>query len=307
MAKKSRSLLKILLSIIIFLVLSVLVVGVVLINLTPKQLKLDSIKINNTTIGELGLGKVKLINIYSGFKSLSKTKESSIVANGFNEQTEKSNADVNFDNSSVNRSENYTSILYSPVYYDDVYLIEFNDKTLAFILNDIIINSVDDSNIDFLQKANIQLKELSINQIDSNYSLHVVCKMDITEHAKSIKKDLGFLKNIISIPNVLYLVCDYDIAVSSDGVLQLTGNSITINGIDKPVNNAILEIATKQVSNDALTTDILDKISYLIENVINNLGSVGSARVNDYNVVEGGIFYGVEGLAKNKLYIITNQ
>lgn len=307
MAKKSRSLLKILLSIIIFLVLSVLVVGVVLINLTPKQLKLDSIKINNTTIGELGLGKVKLINIYSGFKSLSKTKESSIVANGFNEQTEKSNADVNFDNSSVNRSENYTSILYSPVYYDDVYLIEFNDKTLAFILNDIIINSVDDSNIDFLQKANIQLKELSINQIDSNYSLHVVCKMDITEHAKSIKKDLGFLKNIISIPNVLYLVCDYDIAVSSDGVLQLTGNSITINGKDKPVNNAILEIATKQVSNDALTTDILDKISYLIENVINNLGSVGSARVNDYNVVEGGIFYGVEGLAKNKLYIITNQ
>lgn len=78
------------------IVLILVIAFVVVINLTPRQLGAQNVKIDGKTIEEMGIADTKIINIYKSIKSLSAAKEDKIVTNKFDETAEKDKSKDNF-------------------------------------------------------------------------------------------------------------------------------------------------------------------------------------------------------------------
>lgn len=299
---------KLLISLLIIIVI-VAIIFVVLINLTPRQLHINEIKIADTSLEELGLSDVKLIDIYKSFKNLGKTNESDVVKNGYNEEEEKTNADKATEGSSLEGKDNYSSILTDKVTYPKALLVEYKDTTLACMLDNAIKNAAPGSSdaAKALKDANITIKEMTVAKNTEEATIRLVCLVDLSQFKDQIEGNLGAAKSFIKVPEKVYLVSDLKIAEITDaGKMVLASKDVCINGNnDDPVSKAIMNVMC-DVAGFSSVDDINAKLGDALADVIGNLGKIGTASTTNGNeVVDGTILIGMNGISDHKVQVIT--
>ncbi len=299
---------------ILVLIVVVVVAFVVIINLTPRQLHLESISLGDKTIEELGLADTKIIDIYKSIKSIGNTKESDVVENPVNKEEEKSNASDNMEGSVKDYNDDYSSVAVEPVVYDVRRLVSYDDTTIAYILDNIVQHASEDASdeVKALKDAHISVKELTITKESGVGKMRVVSYMDLTSYQDQIKEALGSAASILPIPKQAYLVSEFSFTVETGalspdlGKMITTPLSISINGNnDDPVSKAILEVMGNMTGEDI--NSLNGKLGEAVAQVVGNLGQIGTAStVGSTNVVVAlSETYGMNGVENHKLTLIT--
>ena len=288
---------------IVFLLVIVLLVAtvVVVLNMTPNNMGLGDIEITNgKTFNDYGLGDIKFIDIIKEIYSLKDVQESDVVKNGYNEETESSNASTALSNSNFT-GENYTSLVENKVEYDNQYVIEYNDKTIAYIFNKIITDGVD-TNDTFkeLKELNVEIRELTIYEnADHTYNIRIVVKFNV----QYVVDQMASVNAAALLPEGIYLVYNAPVTANAEGELVIGDGTFTVNGDENtPLFAGLLNIVNDLYSLNTLASNVADGV----EMVVGNLGKVGTATANEEHVaVESTIVYGSSGIAAHKITIIT--
>ena len=294
-----KALLKFFIGLLIFVVI-LAIIFVVLIHLTPRQYHLENVKLGDKTIEELGLADTKIIDIYKGMKNIDKVKESDVVSNPIDQEEDKASAEENFEGSNLGNTDDYSSVATQPVVYLVPKLVEYDDTTIAYILDNIVQHANADASAEIkaLKDANISVKELSITKESGVCKMRVVSYMDLSVYQDQIKDALGAAANIIPVPKQAYLVSEFTFTVNElDGKMVTTPVSVCVNGNnDDPVSAAILTVMGSMA--DGEDVDSLNgKLGQAIAQVVYNLGHISNSLVPPY---------GADGVADHKLTIATH-
>ncbi|MCQ2408920.1 MAG: hypothetical protein MJ068_00085 [Clostridia bacterium] len=306
-----KRLIKFLIGIAAFVVI-IVIIGVVLINLTPRQLKIADIEIAGMSFDSLGIADTKLIDIYKSFNHLSEVKESDVVNHPYVETEEKSAAESATEGSSVAGSDNYSSIVGSDITYDKKRLIEYKDTTLAYMINNAVTNSdSSDENVQYLKDAHMSIRELALTN-NGEKKMRIVCYVDLTAFTSQIEENLpSAAKSFLKIPEQMFIVSEYTITdVDSEGKLVLNSDTICINGNNEdPVTKAIVKVIISISGQEGGIDEINNKIGEAVSGVIGHLGKIGTAETvsaTDNTIKTGTEVIGISGLGDGKLSVITH-
>lgn len=287
------------------IVLILVIAFVVVINLTPRQLGAQNVKIDGKTIEEMGIADTKIINIYKSIKSLSAPKEDKIVTNKFDETAEKDKSKDNFSGSSLENKDDYSSIITDPVIYDTKKIVEYDDVTIAYIFNNVVQNASESSSeaIKALRNAKIQIKELTISLDGEKGRMRIVSLVELGEYKAEIENALGAAKGLFKVPDKVFIVSEISFTVDgTNGKMVTTGESVYINeGKDDPVTKAILGVVMSKVDGINSVDDLNDKVGEAVSEVIFNLGGIGSVAPKENTYV-----YGMSGVKDHKLSLVTH-
>ncbi len=287
------------------IVLILVIAFVVVINLTPRQLGAQNVKIDGKTIEEMGIADTKIINIYKSIKSLSAPKEDKIVTNKFDETAEKDKSQDNFSGSSLENKDDYSSIITDPVIYDTKKIVEYDDVTIAYIFNNVVQNASESSSeaIKALRNAKIQIKELTISLDGEKGRMRIVSLVELGEYKAEIENALGAAKGLFKVPDRVFIVSEISFAVDvTNGKMVTTGESVYINeGKDDLVTKAILGVVVGKVDGINSVDDLNDKVGEAVSEVIFNLGGIGSVAMDENIYV-----YGMSGVKDHKLSLVTH-
>ena len=297
---------KLLKGLIAFVLVVVVVAGiglVVVANMTPRDLNLTQVSIGGKTIEELGLADTKIKDIFKSFNSLSDNKD--VVDNPYDQAAEEQNASDAMAGSSIENEENYLPLLDGKVTYDKQYLKVYQDKTLAYIFNNIVTSaSNQDGTLEELRNLNVTIEQMSINVVDGKPSLNVIGKFSIVQFKQQIVEQLGVLASFVKIPDYLYIKVDFDVAVDSLGMMTLASTGYSINGQeDDPVIKALLEVVQSADSSFNIQS-VVEKLALGISSVVGNLGRIASATTGADGTASD-IVYGVSGIGDGSLSVVT--
>lgn len=297
---------KLLKGLIAFVLVVVVVAGiglVVVANMTPRDLNLTQVSIGGKTIEELGLADTKIKDIFKSFNSLSDNKD--VVDNPYDQATEEQSASDAMAGSSIENEENYLPLLDGKVTYDKQYLKVYQDKTLAYIFNNIVTSaSNQDGTLEELRNLNVTIEQMSINVVDGKPSLNVIGKFSIVQFKQQIVEQLGVLASFVKIPDYLYIKVDFDVAVDSLGMMTLASTGYSINGQeDDPVIKALLEVVQSADSSFNIQS-VVEKLALGISSVVGNLGRIASATMGADGTASD-IVYGVSGIGDGSLSVVT--
>ncbi len=303
---------------IIVIVVIALIIGIaaiVVLNMTPNKLGFgDKPIINGESFDSLGLGDVKLINIIKQFKNIYKPDEKAIVKNGYSAGSEKPVAESNLKTGSNIEVSNgevvYSSLITNTVEYDKEYLLTYDDKTLAYIFDQMIKGS-DGSNAAFktIKEMNASIKEVSITKSSEGAQFRIVMAASLANFKEQISNELGTFAGLIKIPDTVYMVSYLKLdAVDSNGKLCLSSVSLKLNDQSEGVTKAIFKVLSSQagLSGDS-ETEINNNVAEAISTVVSHLGKVGTATEIEATTKEitGTAKIGETGVMMNKISVIT--
>ena len=297
----------------VLLIVAIVVGGVggILITRTPRELGMQGFMINNVTLEEMGISDVKIIDIIKSFSSFLGVEESDMVKHPYDDATEKAQSDNKFEGSSLKDVEDYSSVLTTKVVYDNEYLIEYNDSTLAYIINNAIhtlVNESENENVKFMKDANITIKEMTITKTGEIAELRYVCKMELASLKDQIQSSLGVFSSILSVPDSVYIVTSYNFTVdSTTGQMIITPKDVFFNGNqDDQVINAIIDVIVDSIEGVESIDDISAKIGEATRDIMFHLGKIGTATVGENSLITGDIVFGMNGVNNSKMSFITH-
>ena len=292
---------------ILCIVVIVVVAAVVVVNLTPRQLKLEDLSLGNMTIEELGIADTKILEIIKSITNIGKVEEDDVVNRPFDSTAEKEKAEGNLDNSSVSKGS-LSDILKDKVVYDKRYLLTYQDTTIAYMLDSAIHDAENPSEaIEVLQDAHISVKEIAITKKDSNGAIRIVAEINLGDFKAQIEDKLGVAKSFLTVPEKVFLVSELDFTVDSNGKMQTTSKSLSINGNNEdPVSKAIIQVVLSNMEEGMTLEKLNGYMGSALSEIIYNLGAIGEATVTDGNVVEGEPTLGIGGIKENAINVITH-
>lgn len=292
---------------ILCIVVIVVVAAVVVVNLTPRQLKLEDLSLGNMTIEELGIADTKILEIIKSITNIGKVKEDDVVNRPFDSTAEKEKAEGNLDNSSVSEGS-LSDILKDKVVYDKRYLLTYQDTTIAYMLDSAIHDAENPSEaIEVLQDAHISVKEIAITKKDSNGAIRIVAEINLGDFKTQIEDKLGAAKSFLTVPEKVFLVSELDFTVDSNGKMQTTSKSLSINGNNEdPVSKAIIQVVLSNMEEGMTLEKLNGYMGSALSEIIYNLGAIGEATVTEGNVVEGEPTLGIGGIKENAISVITH-
>lgn len=292
---------------ILCIVVIVVVAAVVVVNLTPRQLKLEDLSLGNMTIEELGIADTKILEIIKSITNIGKVEEDDVVNRPFDSTAEKEKAEGNLDNSSVSEGS-LSDILKDKVVYDKRYLLTYQDTTIAYMLDSAIHDAENPSEaIAVLQDAHISVKEIAITKKDSNGAIRIVAEINLGDFKAQIEDKLGAAKSFLTVPGKVFLVSELDFTVDSNGKMQTTSKSLSINGNNEdPVSKAIIQVVLSNMEEGMTLEKLNGYMGSALSEIIYNLGAIGEATVTEGNVVEGEPTLGIGGIKENAISVITH-
>ena len=301
-----RALFKLIIGLIVFLVFSLivlLVIGIVLVNMTPNKLKIgNKTIINGKSCNDLGIGDVKIKTMIKDFNKIKDKKN--VVANPYDEATAKSEITPILDTLGY---VNDGVIDYQRLYQEGIdvsaqYYFEFSDKSVAYILNNSVSYFTGDAQT--LTNFKFEISEVTFN--GNRKELRAVYKLDISDFKNKLEKTIpSFVSRFIGMPKEVYFVCYYGVNVTTDGVLDLTYKDIFINDVDTPFSNAILRAFATEENDLAGYGNQLGKA---ISDAISYLGKIGVAEVDSTNhIIPGTESYGIAGFKDGKIGMICGN
>lgn len=296
------------------LIVAILVAAVItVLNLTPKQLKLDRVPLGSFTLAELGLADTKIIDVFKSISGLAKIDEEKLVANAPEAEKEAPKAKENTTGSNIPTLENgepdYTVLADAHIIYDKQYLKTYDDTTLAYIFTQMISSEGADSGneaLSYLANLNAECREITITKGVSSATLRIVASIDITSMLGQVQEMLGPLASVIQIPDTFYLVSYQTMDVNLLGRIVTTSVDIKLNDKDDALSNAIFTVLSqgKSDSNEA-KTEVNNTIGEGFAQFISNLGYVGTATAAANSEVTGDVVFGLGGVEDGTISVIT--
>ena len=325
------------LTILIIVLLVVVLIGVsvaVVLNMTPDRLGIADIAfdfLGGKTLRDYGLADVKLKEAVKLFKEIMNPDEDKIITNRFDESTDKPAAQSNADNSSMAKEDgsyDFSSAVSGKVVYDKVYLKRYLDTTLAYMFDSMISSAEngveaegdpDSTGVKFLRDINANVNEVTISASGNGYTLRIVASISLETLQDELKNALADAKipqSLIKIPDRIYIVSYATISADGEGRLVTVPQDIRVNDVENVVADAIFAVladsAADAAGDNADAIDVSDKndinaeILKAFASVINNLGRIGTASVqNGDEVTAGSERYGNAGLGDHFLTLIT--
>lgn len=325
------------LTILIIVLLVVVLIGVsvaVVLNMTPDRLGIADIAfdfLGGKTLRDYGLADVKLKEAVKLFKEIMNPDEDKIITNRFDESTDKPAAMSNADNSSMAKEDgsyDFSSAVSGKVVYDKVYLKRYLDTTLAYMFDSMISSAEngveaegdpDSTGVKFLRDINANVNEVTISASGNGYTLRIVASISLETLQDELKNALADAKipqSLIKIPDRIYIVSYATISADGEGRLVTVPQDIRVNDVENAVADAIFAVladsAADAAGDNADAIDVSDKndinaeILKAFASVINNLGRIGTASVqNGDEVTAGSERYGNAGLGDHFLTLIT--
>lgn len=301
-----KGFIKFIIGLVIFLVFSaivLLVVGIILINMTPNKLKVgDKTIINGKSCNDLGIGDVKIKTMISDFSDIKDKKN--VVTNPINGEKANEELDPIFEKFNLIKDDEYDfeKLYTTGLYGSQSYYYEYSDSTICYILNNSI--SYFQGDAETITNFNFEISEVSF--YGNKKEMRVVYKVDISEFKQKLEKTIpSFVSRFIGMPKQVYLVSYYDVAVTEEGLLDLTYKNIYINDVDTEFSNAILRsISTENNELEQYGESLGDAIS----SAISFLGKIGTAEVNSNNeIVSGTASIGIDGYKNGKIGMICGN
>lgn len=303
-----------------FLIVVVIVfVGVVvLLNMTPRKLHLSGVSIGGGTIEEYGLADTKILQIIKGVRSAT-AKESAVVTNGYNAESEAERARVLFEGSTnFGNVTEYSGLLDQNANFNNRYVRTAADTTLAYIVNSAFTNS------DALQLAadGFTVSELTITRSQTDEGvptghMRVVVSVSVNTILDTAKELLSKFKFIAGLKTLdtLYLVCNADFSVVGEGehAGKIVFSNVT-STIGKEDDNELTSMFFTMIASSAgaegdveqYRTNLTQSLFDHIASIVNHIAEIGNSAANDSGVMVGVKKLGMDGVEDHQLIYITS-
>lgn len=308
---------------ILILILLVVIAGIVVLSLTPEQLKIADIPLgdDSMTFRSLGLADVKLFNIIKMARDLMKEPtRSDMVSNPPNTVEEKGTATANTSNSNVQSEDgkiNYLQMAGEPVTYDKEYFLTYKDTTIAYLFDQMINQAKEegdseDDAVKMFKELHATVEEIIISVSGSERTFRVVVSINTKQLVEEALKDESLPAParwaLNQVPNRVYLISVQKVNVDSEGKMVLTYKSLMINGQENQVSEILFKMMASGADNPEGKDSkviISEGLGEGLSQVISNLGKIGTATADENNVVTGNVVLGNGGLLNGKITVIT--
>lgn len=298
-----KGLIKFIIGLVVFAVFSclvLLIVGIVLVNMTPNKLKIgDKTIINGKSCNDLGIGDVKIKTMIDDFNEIK--SEKNVIVKPFNKEDAEAELTPIFTNFDlITDGELDFQKLYSTgLDASSGYYYEYSDTSIAYIIN----NSLSYMTGDAQTLTNFKFEVAEMSFFGNKKRIRIVYKVDISEFKQNLEKAIpSFVSRFIGMPKVVYLVSYYNVDVTSEGRLDLEYDGIFINDVDTPFANAILRsISTENNSIEEYGQSLGEAIS----EAVSYMGKIGTCTSSSGVITDpSSIVYGIGGFKEGKIGMI---
>lgn len=315
-------------AIVLPIIVIVLIVGigvVVLGSMTPAQLGVADLEFaEGVSIRSMGFADMKIFDIIKEFKNLfSEPNLEDIVSNAPDPEVEEPIVELNLGESSasVGGEIDYLKIAENAVIYDEELLLEYNDTTIAFLINEIISAGSEQAGeegeeeaVEAFKELNAKVEEIIINVEGTERTMRFVISLNIetmiqeaTEQADN--PALNFA--LRAVPSKVYMVSDLLVSADANGKLVFVSEDLRINDQDNQISEIILGLLSEMIDSEnpeeGSAEEVINKgFGEIVGHVVGNLGKVGTADANEStHVITGNIQLGNEGILDGKITVIT--
>lgn len=316
-------------AIVLPIIVIVLIVGigvVVLGSMTPAQLGVADLEFaEGVSIRSMGFADMKIFDIIKEFKNLfSEPNLEDIVSNAPDPEVEEPIVELNLRGSSaasVGGEIDYLKIAENAVIYAEELLLEYNDTTIAFLINEIISAGSEQAGeegeeeaVEAFKELNAKVEEIIINVEGTERTMRFVISLNIetmiqeaTEQADN--PALNFA--LRAVPSKVYMVSDLLVSADANGKLVFVSEDLRINDQVNQISEIILGLLSEMIDSEnpeeGSAEEVINKgFGEIVGHVVGNLGKVGTADSNEStHVITGNIQLGNEGILDGKITVIT--
>lgn len=312
-------------SLIVLLVIVALIVGGIwyVLNMTFDELGIaDEPIFGETTIRQLGLADKKIIDVIKALNDILKEpNESDIVHNPYNRLEAEANiaGELGLIIPKKNGKPDYAALMNGNLATEDGrYLVTLLDTDIAYLMQTIIEQAEDNDNMEAVREQPMNIREVTIKEINDKYSLKVIVKLDLAYMMDDLTAQLESLPGsnmlINAIPKAIYFIGTSEITVDEFGKVNVSNKQLSVNGTTNFLIDIIMENLNKKVSEgenlpgeeDADFGELLaEALSESFVILIDNIGEVGFADTDASNIVTGDIELGMVGLSDHQICMIT--
>ncbi len=273
----------------------------VILNSTPLKLGISETDIvGDVSLSDLGLENKKLIDLVKGLVSLNDFEDSQVITNPYL-SNEDNKAKTNLEKSSIyeNDEVHYYALAVGKATYIQRYLYEYNDTTLAYILDTAINTSLPSINFGV---NDAKVKEVSISNNGDRGHAKIVLSIPFIAESEL---------NVFEIDHVLFSV-EFDFVITNSGEIATLSSSAEEEFVPQTTindGNIIITAVIEHQLNKALeggVSTVATKTVNAFVNVLNNLGQVGTADVNSEKVVKGNDKLGIAAVKNGSITFITH-
>lgn len=318
-------------AIVLPIIVFVLVVGIAVLvvgNMTPAQLGVADLEFSEgMSITTLGFADTKIFDIIKMFRNLFAEPDlADIVSNAPDATVEEPIVEANLSGSPLSSGGeiDYLAITENEVVYDNEYLYEYNDTTLAYMLNQIIDQGMeqaeggegeDQEAAQAFKEINAKVEEIIIAVEGSERDMRFVISINVTSLIAEATEQannpaIEFALN--RLPEKVYMVSDFTLSADSNGTLVMTSEALRINDQENAISELLLGILAGRFEEEGgeggegeNTNVINEGFAEIVTKLVGNLGKVGTATKDSNNVVTGGVVLGSVGILDGKISVIT--
>ncbi|MCM1043071.1 MAG: hypothetical protein NC350_02545 [Corallococcus sp.] len=283
---------------VIILVLALLIAGVVLIvgNLTPAQLGLGDKNIGSGTVAEMGIGDVKLLDLFRIARALTSEHTADAFVKNAPSAEDKTRVDGIFANTVSVGEFKYGSLMTSNAVFSlTVTEFKLKDSELAYVCNQTLAEVKENKiagalseKIKLLAELDVNICEISLETAGNDVKMRTVLSVDISKYAENITLPFNMKVN-----NTLYIVVTHKLGVSSEGMIafDLTFATVEISGLNDGLSRELVDkIVNAWYSDEEITCKgISDESADLLATICGNIGRIGEYTLNGNN-------YGLNGI-----------
>lgn len=304
MAKRKKGLLESLLSFVVSMLVVAIVLCIVLAQLSPKQIGVETQPvINGKSFQDLGLAETKIGQLIPLAVSLF-NDNSSLAQNRPSEQ-DGLDADNCFRNSTIHAEPvNYGLLVATPCKFQTKHQFYLSEKQLCYVANSALSQLVDLQNngdvssilqqngmenlltvLAVMQQFNVEICGLSLEEVEGSLHCKIVLSLDVSNYVGQF----DLLGDAIS--KTVFVVLDYKAEVDNNGKLVLADGTLSINGQDTQISTLVLDALFLAFSNDGAATSqqLTSTIGTFATTVVNNVGKIGKFDAETENIGWAGI------------------
>lgn len=315
-------------AIVLPIIVLVVVVGigvVVLGSMTPAQLGVADFEFSEgVSIRSMGFADMKIFDIIKQFRNLFREPSlEDMVSNPPDPEVEEPIVEANLGVSSASEGGeiDYLAIVENAVVYDQELLLEYNDTTLAFLINEIISAGSEQAEeegeeeaVEAFKQLSAKVEEIIINVEGSERDMRFVISINIEsliQQATEQQDNPALNFALRAVPSKVYMVSDLGVSADANGKLVFVSEDLRINDQDNQISEIILGLLSEMVdsenSEDGSAEEVINKgFGEIVGKVVGNLGRVGTATADETtHVVSGNIVLGNDGVLDGKVTVIT--
>ena len=207
----------------------------------------------------------------------------------------------------LNGNLDYLKLAEGKVYTTRAMKYCFGDRQLAYAFNQLLQQAVEkgsffSEDLKSLGEMGARIEEITVAKDETGYYLRTVASVAMTEDTKKQLSSIPFL----NLKDRIYVTSYNRISVNTDGTLQTSPMSVSVNGQSEALSKVILDIAIGEQDGKPADVYLNDTVGSAFADVLRNLGQIGTADADENGYVTGNETIGEAGLKEHEITVLTN-